>query len=398
MKENEGLFLVDMEVEAEVEIEEDAELIQTEESLIKEKYVNGQFKIVRTSMDFPLNNITQIIEDESYLKINPAYQRRNRWDKKKKSLLIESLIMNVPIPPIFLFEKDYNSYEVMDGLQRLKTIHDYLSNKFKLIGLEYWRELNGKYFSELPELIKKGLYRRTISAIVLLAESSKEIDNTDVRLILFNRLNTGGVQLNPQELRNALFPGVFNEMILEISRQKTFTDIWKIPEKEEKEDSEPSEKLIKNGLYKTMGDCEIVLRYFAIKEAYCLKKSAKINIMLDRCMKNHLLDSAEKIEELRSEYLFNLSELKKIFGENIFVLPGSKKVSIPMYDAFMIAYSLIQDKCEIESSEVINELLDNYLKIPMFYEILTGKLGTTQSIWDRIELACDVLKGRTRNE
>ncbi len=208
--------LIEDEIESEIENEiEEVHTSKLSEQAIIEKYTNGQFKIVRSSMDFPLNNLLQIINDEEYLKINPSYQRRNRWDRKKKSLLIESLIMNVPIPPLFLYEKDYNSYEVMDGLQRLTTIYEFLNDKFKLMSLQYWDELNGKSFSDLPDILKRGLYRRTISAIVLLTESSKEIDNTDVRMILFNRLNTGGIQLNPQELRNALYPGLFNDMILE---------------------------------------------------------------------------------------------------------------------------------------------------------------------------------------
>lgn len=373
--------------------DEDLSLADKEELLVN-KYTNGQFRIVRTNMDFPLNNLEQVLSDSSYMKINPSYQRRNRWDVKKKSLLIESLLMNVPVPPIFLYEKDYNSYEVMDGLQRLKTIHDFLSNRFKLSSLEYWGELNGRYFKDLPDILKRGLYRRTISAIVLLAETSKKIDETDIRTILFNRLNTGGVQLNPQEIRNALFPGSFNDLIIKISREKIFTDIWKIPQWEKDEEDNPSDKLKRNNLYKTMKDCEIVLRYFAIKDVYLENKSGKLNRLLDGCMKKHQNDSEEMIECLYNEYIRNLKSLKEIFGDKLFYLPTVDKLSIPMYDSFMVAYNLVDGNTAKQEDIILG--LDNALNNIDQYETLIGKRATSQSIRDRVDLAVKILAGENK--
>jgi hypothetical protein len=127
--------------------------------------------------------------------------------------------MNIPIPPVFLFEHEYNEYEVVDGRQRLDTLRGFLENGFALTGLEYWNELNGHRYNELPDIIKKGLLRRSLPAIVLLAETrSPEDDDFDVRRVLFDRLNTGGEKLSPQELRNALYPGSFNKMLIQIAR------------------------------------------------------------------------------------------------------------------------------------------------------------------------------------
>lgn len=386
-------IIIDEEFESIDSEDEDLSLADKEELLVN-KYTNGQFRIVRTNMDFPLNNLEQVLSDSSYMKINPSYQRRNRWDVKKKSLLIESLLMNVPVPPIFLYEKDYNSYEVMDGLQRLKTIHDFLSNRFKLSSLEYWGELNGRYFKDLPDILKRGLYRRTISAIVLLAETSKKIDETDIRTILFNRLNTGGVQLNPQEIRNALFPGSFNDLIIKISREKIFTDIWKIPQWEKDEEDNPSDKLKRNNLYKTMKDCEIVLRYFAIKDVYLENKSGKLNRLLDGCMKKHQNDSEEMIECLYNEYIRNLESLKDIFGDKLFYLPTVDKLSIPMYDSFMVAYNLVDGNTANREDIILG--LDNALNNIEQYETLIGKRATSQSIRDRVDLAVKILAGENK--
>lgn len=97
----------------------------------------------------------------------------------------------------------------MDGRQRLEAIKDSLDNTYPLRGMEYWQELGGSRFNELPPRIQRGLLRRTISAIVLLAETSRPEDSEiDVRMALFKRLNTGGVNLNPHESQNSLLLGI----------------------------------------------------------------------------------------------------------------------------------------------------------------------------------------------
>ncbi|MHC5739611.1 DUF262 domain-containing protein [Nostoc sp.] len=85
---------------------------------INEKYNKGEIRIVTEQARYPLDSIEVMLDSKKYI-LNPEYQRRKRWDNARKSRLIESFIMNVPIPPIFLYEVDYSIYEVMDGLQRL---------------------------------------------------------------------------------------------------------------------------------------------------------------------------------------------------------------------------------------------------------------------------------------
>ena len=73
---------------------------------LSQKYSDTQVRIVRTSLDFTLHTLASSIKDKSYIDISPGYQRRARWDRRKKSLLIESFLMSVPVPSLFLFEKD----------------------------------------------------------------------------------------------------------------------------------------------------------------------------------------------------------------------------------------------------------------------------------------------------
>src|SRR5690606_36572657 len=125
------------------------------------------------------------------------------WDPKRKSRLIESLLVNVPIPPIFLYEIEYNKFEVMDGLQRISTIISFFKDEFKLDGLELWEELNTLYFSDLPEELRNSINRRYLSAIIILKESNKNKEKeAELKKFVFERLNTGGMELSPHEIRN----------------------------------------------------------------------------------------------------------------------------------------------------------------------------------------------------
>ena len=99
------------------------------DSDINEKYVRGEIWIVTEQARYPLNTIAGIVKSSSY-KLSPKYQRRHRWSSEQQSSLIDSLIMNVPVLPIFLYEYDYSKYEVMDGLQRLTATYDFYTDKY----------------------------------------------------------------------------------------------------------------------------------------------------------------------------------------------------------------------------------------------------------------------------
>lgn len=172
----------------------------------------NSFRIVYQTITFFLPQIRQMIEKEETLNIRPEYQRRLRWSNTQKSKLIESLLLNVPIPPVFFYESDAARYEVMDGQQRLNAIRDFFAGEFALVGLEVLEPLNGIRYPRCPPRIKRSLDRASISAIVLLLESENEksgkriIKNGDIRRIVFDRLNTGGRQLNAQEIRKGIIP------------------------------------------------------------------------------------------------------------------------------------------------------------------------------------------------
>lgn len=234
---------------------------------INQKYAQGEIRIVTEQARYPLPSIPGMIQSNNY-NLSPEFQRRHRWSLTQQSRLIESFIMNIPIPPIFLYEIDYSKYEVMDGLQRLSAIDDFYSDKFKLKELEFWHELEGKTYSQLPSNIKNGIDRRFISSVILLKETAKDEETAKMmKQIVFERINSGGTPLEYQESRNAFYAGPFNELCKTLSRNPTFCELFNIPKPtaDEIENNLPGTDLLKCDAYKKMRDVEHVVRFFAMR-------------------------------------------------------------------------------------------------------------------------------------
>lgn len=253
--------------------------LEVSDAAINEKYEKGEARIITEQGAVKLSLVNQVFNSENY-ELQPKYQRRITWDSKKRSKLIESFIMNIPVPPVFIYETDFNRYQVMDGLQRITAIIDFYKDCYELEELTQWPELNGKKYSQLPRKVKEGIDRRQLSVITLLKESSKTlIQEEEMKKMVFERLNTGGVTLEDQEIRNALYNGPFNELCILLSSNNIFRKLWLInPDDidvsdEELDNYDDALKYAKNKLYKRMYDVELVLRYFAIDNVfneYCL--------------------------------------------------------------------------------------------------------------------------------
>lgn len=360
------------------------------------KYADSQIRVIRETKDYQLDYLRHALQPgRELIDISPAYQRRLRWANKKKSLLIESFLLNIPVPPIFLYERDYNEYEVIDGRQRLDAVSTFLSNDYALSGLEYWPELNRRRFLDLPLVLQKGLLRRSLPAVVLLAETRSVGDRQlDVRRVLFDRLNTGGIRLNPQELRNALYPGSFNALLISLARSDPFTNAWKIPHYVSGEELEPSDELLANPLFASLADAELVLRFFALRDADLEGRRGSLRSILDRYMKEQSSASEESLEELRRLFLSVLEKLLRIFDGQPFRLPTTGRLSRPLYDALMIALSKYSG-VEL-AGEPIRDALSDAFSDPIKYDILVGRGNTISAVHERVELAGDILaSGRT---
>ena len=152
----------------------DKELDQVYESGSR-RFINQQDRI----------GLPRLVED---IRINKKYQftrpQNSEWDTERKSYLIESLIANIPIIPIILYESNYNEYDVIDGNQRIRAIVDFYNNKFELTGVEFIPEWNGYKYQGLPSEVKYGLdKRRLFVTIVIQGENSQFTDEEAKQLI-----------------------------------------------------------------------------------------------------------------------------------------------------------------------------------------------------------------------
>jgi hypothetical protein len=304
---------------------------------INDKYEKGEQRILTEMNREKLPAFVEALKKPGYMDFRHFYQRRNRWDKKKQSQLIESFLINIPVPPIILYEKKYNVYEVMDGQQRITAIKDFYENRLQLTGLELWPELNERTYSTLPAKIRAAIDRRPISYVVLITESASSPEEAlFLKLLAFQRLNTGRLELSKQEIRNCSFYGKFNQLLLELAANPIFAEAWNISIDDE-------EELHKNNLHKKMEDAELILRFFALRNSD--KFSSSMEGFLDLYMMKSLSFSDQDIEFLKDIFLQTINLSHQIYGENLFKPfdPQSDtwkdRAYKAYYDAVMVGFS-----------------------------------------------------------
>jgi hypothetical protein len=197
------------------------------------------------------------------IEIAPAYQRKFRWDLERQGRLIESLLLGIPVPSLFMatnVDEDRGvTWEVVDGLQRLLTLVGFVGDEkvrevarldgapTRLAGLEKLKHLEGETAATLPTDILTGLLDRPIKVIVLNDKS-----NLKVRFDLFERLNTGGIRLTDQELRGSVFMGPFIDLLDTLSQDADFNSVVTLPRAQQQDGSAQ----------------EYILRFFAFYDRY----------------------------------------------------------------------------------------------------------------------------------
>ena len=162
--------------------------------------------------------------DKDRICIDPDFQRNLVWTNKQKSELIESVIMQIPLPLIYLAENEDGKLVVVDGRQRLTTFFQFLDNEFRLKDLKILPQINGMNFNELEESHLYSRYVTIIEDTQLVVQIIKYPTKDRVRFDIFDRVNRGGTPLNKQEIRNALYQGNATKLLDELSKMKSFKD------------------------------------------------------------------------------------------------------------------------------------------------------------------------------
>jgi uncharacterized protein with ParB-like and HNH nuclease domain len=340
-----------------------------------------QRELITSTIDYNLDGLTQLI-DKRTIDLSPKYQRRFRWDNKRKSKLIESFLMNVPIPPIFLNEDDFGEYSVIDGKQRLSSISEFLLGKLTLSDLEIFKDLNGLNFFDLPREFQNSLkIRATIRAIIILRQSDK-----DIKYEVFQRLNTGGVRLNAQEIRNSAFPGTLNDKIIDLSEGKIFHKMLGIKSK------------TKSRLYQEMKDVELVLRFLSLKDSWS-KYSGGLKKILDSYIDDNKNLEQQKVDLLANDFMETLEKVEIIFGSDGSFrrwLPESKKwkqqVSAPLFDSQMFAcYKKDKQKITAKKTSILQNYIELFTKDTIFIESIESSTAAPSRFSYRVEKLDEII-------
>lgn len=349
------------------------------------------------NVEYDLDTLVKRVKRGS-IKLDPEYQRRHRWSKITSSRLIESLILNIPIPVIFLSQdvdvddevSDSTArYTVIDGQQRLTAIYDFLQNKFELEGLETLPELNGLQYKNLPSFLIRRLEERTIKCL--------RIDSTvdeQVKFDIFERLNTGSVKLESQELRNATARGPFNDAIKEWATLPVFRLMLQIDEK----DPESNTKV------KKMEDVELVLRFFALRNGRyrTLKKGFRDFITSSLVEFNDL--AAKDIAECGKQFSLYMHAIYDAAGSQAFSKVryeggGLKRVSTfnaAVYDAVAVGVAEVfsPEQVALDRGEIASAM-EGYKSLfanADFFSSVSGSVNDTAKVVYRIQAMSDYLR------
>ncbi len=299
----------------EIFVKEEEEVREFEEIAKKDR------KLVTHPYDFIIRSLTDQIQDGT-LVLADKFQRRRVWDDLRASRLIESLLLNVPIPVCYFAETEEGAYSVIDGQQRLTAIFRFLSNEFPLRGLKVRPELNKLRFHQLDIADKRLINSRTIRCIVILKES-----HPSIRFDVFEKLNTSSVRLNNQELRNSMFRGPFNDLIRDLSENELFFKVRNV-----------------QAIDKRMQDCELILRFFSFYYRLGEYRGA-LGSFFDTYLDAGNRFSGEILESHRKLFVEVINSVQQVFGQRAFRRATGDSfeslVNRALYDVIMLSFANI---------------------------------------------------------
>lgn len=318
---------------------------------IIEKFLQAQNRLVFQSSDLSLEAIANMVKGEA-IDIKPKYQRRERWNKDKQSALIESFLLNIPVPPIYLAEDEYGKYSVIDGKQRVTAIYNFILQKEKLINLEKFKEIEGLTFNELPTPLNNALKIRPYIRVITLLKQSDSLLKYEV----FNRLNTGGEKLLSQEIRNAAFEGDLNDLLVNLSENTFFRFQFNIDTDKKRE---------KSKIYKEMLDVEYVLRFFTLRDSWD-NFNGNMRVSMDNFMEKNYRNPNLNINELENIFNKTLELCSIIWEERAFKRPDGRNETIQgIFDVQTVALSFFLHKEDVIKEKRI-QIAENFERL--YYE------------------------------
>jgi hypothetical protein len=340
------------------EKEQDLDVLEEEDQSISQEEESGEplldkCRIFTDKSDPPVSGLYEKWKLGD-LDLKPIFQRRPVWDPVRQSRLVESVMLEVPLPVIYLAETQDGREEVIDGQQRLTALFSFLDNKLELRGLKAIKVDSLKVDPQKPTLfnnLNRAMQRQIRNYSIRTITFKKESDD-HLRFEIFERLNTGAVPLNNQELRNCIYRGNYNDLLIELSRDSDYR--WLMGLKTDE---------------KRMRDVEYVLRFAAFYHATYLKYKPSMAHFLSEDMRKHQKISQEEEAKLRKAFKTSVTLIRSLLGENAFkrYYRGdtksphgrweTKKFNASLYDILMYSFADADKNHVMANLDTIREAL-----------------------------------------
>ena len=300
--------------------------------------------------------------------LNPDFQRNpGIWDPRRQSRLIESLLLRIPLPVFYMAADEDDNWQVVDGLQRLDALKDFVLDKsLRLRGLEYLRQFNGKRYDQLPRTMQRRIDETALSCNVIQAGTPPE-----VMFNVFKRINTGGKPLTPQEIRHALNPGKARQFINELAGFPEFLEATG------------------NSISATrMADRECVLRFLAFYRSPLQRYKGDLDDFLIRAMRGLSDDSDQVLDELRMTFRRAMRLSFALFGSEAFRKPqrtsrSRSLVNKPLFESWSVSLARIpeeQTKLLAQRKKNVQREFQAMMKDEAFVESITFGTQTIKQV------------------
>ena len=336
----------------------------------EKRYLNSM------SYDYSVQYIYELIK-RGKIVLEVPFQRKQIWKNDKASALIESIIMNVPIPPLYFAEEEDGNWLVLDGLQRLSSIKNFYDNEFALTKLEVLTDLNKTKYKDLPpksrSLLDDGMLRVNVI---------KKDSHRDIKYDIFMRLNRGAVTLNYQELRNCLYRGNLNDAAKELCAENlNFLKILK--------QKAPHQRYL---------DVEFIIRYFAISDNIAVDENGDIFIdgykgkmvqFLNEYMDSHKNCSEEEKQHYKDRFNSTIDKVVRIWGtDKAFrdISTNNTKIYKTIADFVMPSIERMSLEYVDGNAELIFNRLKQFLTIDDIRDSLSNRTSDKDIVNKRVKM------------
>lgn len=333
--------------------------------------------VLTTPYDAPVRTLINEIQDKT-LVVNPTFQRNSVWDVKKQSKLIESLLLNIPIPVLYFAEDDDGTRVVVDGQQRLRAIEEFYTGTYRLRNLEVLAPLNRCRWADLSKKHANVILRRTLRCVVISASSPPTL-----RFEMFERLNTGGVPLNDQELRNSVYHGSLNDLLKAITLARGWQAVLHL--------SRPDQR---------MADMELALRFFTLRDTLGTYRPPLKQRLNDFMKANRNIDEAA-LTVLQNTLMTTVTKVQSVFGDRAFrrvrhtgdAATWDKNINRAVFDVQMISFESLHPERLQNAAVAIRKAFEALCDDRRFWESVSLATANRSAVLNRLRMWGQALDG-----